>query len=468
MANKYLGSLRKGTNKTKTENGADTLKSTLNPLVDFFAMGGATRDNETLGLDLFKKAFAFDEQKAIRILFYLRDVRGGQGERNLFRNALEYLGKKEKKVGKKIVEYIPEYGRFDDMFSLPVDFYKEFIENQLTEDWKSDTPSLLAKWMPSENTSSKETRALAKEIREALGGTPRDYRKTLSALRKKIKLIEHNITDKDYDSIDYSKIPSQASLKYRKAFYRNDEARYSKFLEKVEKGEATINAATLYPYQVYDAVQDDQGTANALWKALPDYTDGRNALVVADVSGSMSGRPMSVSVSLALYFAERNKGQFKDHFITFSGNPHLQKITGKTLEQKMNSIENAEWEMNTNLKAVFELLVDTAVENDADPEEMPSTIYIISDMEFDECISGGTNFEAIDKMYKKAGYTRPNLVFWNVNAHQKNVPVEQDQEGVTLVSGCSASTFKLVVEGKTPVDLMEDVINSERYSKIVI
>lgn len=466
--NTYLSGLRKGTNKTKTENNADTLKSTLNPLVDFFALGGATRDNESLGLDLFKKAFSFDNQKAIRILFYLRDIRGGQGERKLFRNCLQYLGKSKKEVAKNIVKYIPEYGRYDDMFSLPVEMYSDTIKDQLEKDWDSKTPSLLAKWMPSENTSSRETVALAREIREALGGTPKEYRKVLSALRKKIKLIEHNLTEKDYNSLDYEKIPSQASLKYRKAFFRNDEKRYQLFLDSVVKGEKKINASTLYPYQVYDAVQEDQGTAEALWKNLPDYTDGRNALVVADVSGSMSGRPMSVSVSLALYFAERNKGIFKDHFITFSGNPHLQKITGKTLEQRMNSIERAEWEMNTNIKAVFKLLVDTAIENDSDPEEMPSTIYIISDMEFDECAEGGTNFEAIDKMYDKAGYKRPNLVFWNVNARNKQVPVEQNQEGVTLVSGCSASTFKLVVEGKTPIDLMEDVINSERYSKIKI
>lgn len=465
----YLQNLKKGTNKTKTENNADTLKSTLNPLVDFFALGGATRDNENLGLDLFKKAFSFDNQKAIRILFYLRDVRGGQGERKIFRNALEYLGKNEKKVAKKIAEYIPEYGRYDDMFVLPTDIFIPLVKEQLEKDWKSKTPSLLAKWMPSENTSSRDTVLLAKAIRESLGGTSREYRKLLSTLRARIKLVEHNLTEKDYDSLDYSRVPSQAGLKYRKAFFRNDEKGYQAFLDSVEKGETKINASTLYPYQIYDAVKNgDTQTPDALWKALPDYTRGNNALVVADVSGSMSGRPMSVSVSLALYFAERNKGQFKDHFITFSGSPQLQKISGRTLTQRMNSIETAAWEMNTNVKAVFELLVNTAVENDTPVEEMPSTIYIISDMEFDECNQGGTNFDAIDKMYKKAGYTRPQLVFWNVNAINKQVPVEEDQEGVTLVSGASPSTFKLVMENKTPVDLMEDVINSVRYQEIVL
>jgi hypothetical protein len=462
--NTYLKNLQKGTNKKLTENGADTLLSTMNPLVDFFAMGGATRDNPALGLDLFKKAFSFDNQKAIRILFYLRDIRGGQGERELFRNCLAYLGKSEKETAKKIVEYIPEYGRYDDMFSLPVDMFTPFIMEQISKDWKSDTPSLLAKWLPSENTSSKKTVSLAREIRSKLGATSKEYRKTLSTLREKIKLVEHNLTNKDYDSINYEIIPSQASLKYKKAFYRNDEVNYKAYIESVKKGEKKINASTLYPYQIYENVGDD--TAEALWGALPDYTQGNNAIVVADVSGSMSGRPMSVSVSLALYFAERNKGQFKDHFITFSEKPHIQKVTGKTLQQKMNSIETADWDSNTDLEAVFDLLVDTAVKNNSSPDEMPSTIYIISDMEFDSCIGGGTNFEAIDKKYKKAGYKRPHVVFWNVDARQKNCPVEENQEGVTLVSGSSASTFKLVMEGKTPTDLMEDVINSDRYLKI--
>lgn len=464
--NNYLSSLQKRTNKTTTENGADTLKSTLNPLVDFFALGGATRSNEALGLDLFKKAFACDEQKAIRILFYLRDIRGGQGERNLFRNALEYLGKSEKKVAQNIVQYIPEYGRYDDMFSLPTKMYVPLLMEQLEKDFKSKTPSLLAKWMPSENTSSADTRALAKEIREALGGSPKEYRQLLSLIRSRIKLVEHNLTEKDYDSLDYSKIPSQASLKYRKAFFRNDEKGYQAFLDKVVKGEAKINASTLYPYQIYENVGND--TAEALWKSLPDYTRGNNAIVVADVSGSMSGRPMAISVSLALYFAERNRGQFKDYYITFSAEPQLQKIHGKTLMSKMNSIQTTDVGYNTDLNKVFKLLVDTAVKNDTDPEDMPDTIYVISDMEFDYPDVGGTNHTAIKKMYKGTKYKVPNLVYWNVDARNKQVPVEENEAGVTLVSGASPSTFKLVVEGKTPLDLMEDVINSDRYSPIVL
>ena len=466
----YLTNLGLAANRqAQTENGAVTLRSTQNPLVDFFALAGSTRNNPTLGIDLFKKSFAADRQAAIRILFYLRDVRGGQGERALFRNALAYLAEYENELTSKLVEHVPEYGRWDDLFGLQVEKFMPMLEAQLDEDLDSETPTLLAKWMPSENTSSQKTRALARGMMKALGYTSKKYRQTLSKLRARIKLVEHKMSAKEWAAIEYDKVPSQASLKYRKAFGRNDYERYTKFLEKVTKGEAKINTSTLYPYQVYDAV-GTQG-AEQMWANLPDYTDGRNALVVCDVSGSMftSEKPsaISISVSLALYFAERNTGIFKDHFFTFSSSPELQKIQGKTLMDKINSIQKSEWGMNTNLNKVFTLLVDTAVKNHADPAEMPDTIYVISDMEFDACASL-TNFEAIDEMYKASGYTRPQLVFWNVQARNKHVPVTENQQGVTLVSGASASTFKLVMEGKTPLDLVMEIVNSDRYAPIVV
>lgn len=462
----YLNQLGSSMNKeARTENGAVTLRTSNNPLVDFFALAGATRKNHELGIDLFKKAFAFDRQSAIRVLFYLRDIRGGQGERALFRNCLAYLAEHEKEVSDKIVQFVPEYGRFDDYFGLQIETFLPILKEQLEKDKVSDTPSLLGKWMPSENTSSKKTQTLARGMMSALGMSSREYRKMLSALRKKIHLVEQDMSKKEWGVIEYGKIPSQASLKYRKAFGRNDGKRYTAYLASVTKGEEKINTSTLYPYQVYEAV-GTQG-AEQLWANLPDYTQGKNAIVVADVSGSMSGRPMSVAVSLALYFAERNEGQFKDHFITFSSNPHLQKIVGTTLRDKMNSIERADWEQNTNIYRVFELLVNTAITNKAPSHEMPETIYIISDMEFDEC-GQQTNFEAIDALYKNTDYKRPNLVFWNVNARQKQVPVSSQDKNVTLVSGYSPSAFKLAVENKTPEELVMHIVDSDRYAQIVI
>lgn len=458
----FLNQLGAQMNRTLTENGAPTLVTSNNPLVDFFGLAGATRGNEQLGLDLFLKAFAFDKQSAIRILFYLRDIRGGQGERALFRNCLKYLAEHEKETSDKIVGFVPEYGRWDDIFGLHIETIMPMIEAQLELDQKSDTPSLLAKWLPSENTSSSKTKTLARGMRTALNKSPKEYRQMLSSLRKKISLVEQKMSKKEWGVIDYSKLPSQAGLKYRKAFSRNDGTRYGAYLEAVTAGTEKMNASTLYPYQVYKAV----GTVGAeqMWSSLPDYTMGKNAIVVADVSGSMSGDPMAVSVSLALYFAERNVGAFKDHFITFSSNPTLQKINGTTLRDKVNSIERAQWDMSTNLYKVFTCILET----NAPASEMPETIYIISDMEFDSATEGMTNFEAIDALYKAKELKRPNLVFWNVNARNKQVPVEQNQNGVTLVSGLSPSTFKLAVENLSPVDLVMQVVNSERYATIVV
>lgn len=464
--NKFLDSLFDETSLGRTENGALTLTRSGSPLVDFFAQAGAMRNNRKGALDLFKKAFAEDRQSAVRILFYLRDVRGGQGERDLFRNCLEYIGNDFPKVFDKIVEHVSEYGRWDDLF-FDNESALDIVASQLKKDKRSKTPSLLAKWLPTINASSLVTRAKARFMAKKLGLDEIEYRKTLVSIRKKIGIVEAQMSAKKWKEIDYSRVPSQASRIYKDAFKEHDEKRYEAFIAKAEKGEVKINSATLYPYQIYkDAQYNYSKTLEALWKQLPDFTQGKNALVVADVSGSMSGDPMAVSVSLALYFAERNKGQFQNHFLTFSANPKLQRITGSTLRDKMNSIESSEWGMNTDLEAVFNLIINTAVKNDTPVEEMPETIYIISDMEFDSCVEDDTNYNVMKKKFEANGYKLPNIVFWQVNARGGNLPVKHNENGVAMVSGFSPSIFKLVVENKTPEQVMFDVINSERYSPI--
>jgi hypothetical protein len=466
--NNFLSALHE-TSKGLTTNGAQTFTRTASLLVDFYAQAGAMRENPSKALDLFKKAFAEDREKAIKILFYLRDIRGGQGERTLFRLCLQYLGETHPEVFEKIIQYVPEYGRFDDIFfdnQKCFDFFKE----QLAKDFTSEKEvSLLAKWLPTINASSKNTVAKAKLFARNLGWNDRQYRVNIRDLRKKIRTVEELMSARKWDEIEYEKVPSQASRIYRHAFGKHDETRYTKYLEAVEKGEKKINAGTLYPYQIYKDVDSNYSpTLEALWKALPDYTRGKNALVVADVSGSMAGDPMAVSVSLALYFAERNKGAFKDHFITFSAKPQLQKIVGKTLEEKMQSIQSSHWGMNTDLAAMFRLIVDTAVTNKLPQEDLPETLYIISDMEFDSCCDKHTNFEHAKKMFETNGYKLPNVVFWNVNASGENLPVRENEKGVSLVSGFSPVIFAIAVENKTPYQVMIDTISSERYAVIKI
>lgn len=465
----YLNSLYTVTSKGRTENDAITFTRSGSSLLDFYAQAGAIRGNKEKALELFKKAFSEDRQNTIRTLFYLRDVRGGQGERELFRYCLEWLGTAYPEIFQKIVTFVSEYGRWDDLFFDNEQCFSLLIE-QLKSDIESDTPSLLAKWLPTINASSKRTQEKAKFLAQKLGLHPIEYRRILSKLRKQIGIVERKMSAHEWSEINYSHVPSQASRIYKNAFLKHDESRYSTFIDKAETGEAKINAGTLYPYQIYESVHKDYSKPlEALWNQLPDYTMGKNAIVVADVSGSMSGIPMSVSVSLALYFAERNKGQFKDHFITFSGTPQLQRIQGQNLLDKMNSIEHAEWQQNTDLQAVFDLLIDTAVANETPKEEFPETIYIISDMEFDSACDRHTNFEEIKLKYVRSGYRIPNVVFWNVDARSgENLPTQKGEHGVALVSGFSPVIFKIAVENKTPEQVMFDTINSERYAKITI
>jgi hypothetical protein len=469
VKNGLIAGLSKATSKGLTENGAVTFTESGSANLDFFAQAGAMRKNPSAALELFKKAFYEDRQTSVRVLFYLRDIRGGQGERKLFRTCLEWLGEQEQDIFEKIISHVPEYGRWDDIFFDNAACFR-FINSQLMVDDNADNPSLLAKWLPTINAKSKNTRQAAMFMAKNLQIDDISYRRWVRDLRKKIATVEEKMSARDWKSIDFSKVPSQASRIYKNAFERHDGERYGKFIEKATKGEVKINASTLYPYQIYDSVNSDYSkTLEALWNQLPDYTQGRNALVVADVSGSMSGTPLSVSVSLALYFAERNKGQFKDYFITFSAQPKLQKVVGKTLKEKMANINNAQWDMNTDLQAVFDTILDTAVANMTSADEMPSTLYIISDMEFDMACGNHTNFEVIEKKYAKAGYKIPTIVFWNVDAKTgKNLPARADQKNVSMVSGFSPSIFKIAVENKTAEQVMVETVNSERYAPIVL
>lgn len=476
----FLDELQKNTNQAVTENGAPTNKSSLNPCLDFFALAGAMRNRLVDAQHLFAKAFLTYPLTAIRTLFYLRDIRGGQGEREVFRACLVELKKTDEETYHKVLKFIPEYGRWDD---LPISDGVELIKKQFEEDEKAmengQPVSLMAKWLPSENASSKKSKERATKLSKLLDLKPSQYRKKVVALRKYIKLLEQNMSNGEWSDIQYDKLPSQAFRKHVKAFRRHDQERFEKFLDAAQSGEKKVNTNTLFTYEVFDTVKHDTQAANAMWANLPNYVE-HDALVVADVSGSMMGRPMSVSVSLALYFAERNKGLMSGYFMTFSDNPELVRVTGNTLEQKLNMIENANWGGTTNLERTFEVILNAALN---DPEkELPKVIYIISDMEFDSCVRssaasrGGwygdpineTVFENARNKFKAAGLTLPHVVFWNVDARNDQLPATKFDNNVTLISGCSQSTFKYAVEGKSPEESMDDIINSERYAQIVL
>ena len=422
----------------------------------------------------------------MKTLFFARDVRGGLGERKVFRVCLQWLAHNAPASVKKNIPYVAEFGRWDDLLSLlgtPCE--KDamlLIKKQLEADLESmdmgDDVSLLAKWLPSVNASNAQTVQYAKKIARFLGMTDATYRKTLVKLREHIRIIENSLREKDY-SFDYSKQPSKAMFKYRKAFYRNDGERYGEFLGKVSRGEAQLHTGTLTPYEIikpffYEHVGDQEASAiDATWNAQEDFTRDENALVVIDGSGSMYSRtdpmPATVALSLGIYYAERNTGAFHNHFITFSERPQLVEIKGETILEKVRYCHDYNEVANTNIQKVFELILRAAVNNNVPQSEMPSTLYIISDMEFDCCARGAelTNFEYAKKIFAEAGYDLPRVVFWNVQSRNKQQPVTQNEQGVALVSGCSPRIFSMLKSGiLSPLGYMLDILGAERYEKI--
>ena len=482
-----LEHLKNEANRTYTENGAVTHTTTYCDCLDLFATIGALRsagDQEILGR--FVRAFTEDPDLAMKTLFFARDVRGGLGERKVFRVCLQWLAHNAPASARKNIPFVAEFGRWDDLLSLlntpcekdALGLIKKQLEADLEAMDMGDDVSLLAKWLPSVNASNAQTVAYAKRIARFLGMTDATYRKTLVKLRERIRIIENSLREKDY-SFDYAKQPSKAMFKYRKAFYRNDGERYGEFLNKVSRGEAQLHTGTLTPYEIInpffrDQVRDQEAAAiDATWNAQEDFTVGENALVVIDGSGSMYGygepMPATVALSLGIYFAERNVGSFRNHFITFSGKPQLVEIKGETILEKVRYCHNYNEVANTNIQKVFELILRTAVKNKVPQTEMPSTLYIISDMEFDYCAEGAdiTNFEYAKKIFADAGYQLPRVVFWNVQSRNQQQPVTQNEQGVALVSGCSPRIFNMLKSGiLSPLGYMLDILGAERYQRI--
>lgn len=481
----FMKALETELNTTETLNGAKAYASTLNSSLDLFGKIAACRNDVNQAQRLFALAFKEDPETATRILFWARDIRGGQGERTVFRNLFKYLVEENGEIGAKLVSLVPEYGRWDDLLVLENTSAWETVLNAIQTQLDLDRlhlktdgkVSLLAKWLPSINASSKDSKRLGRKIASHLGLSERDYRKVMSNLRTQIRIVEQAMCSREWSAIDYSKLPSRAAFMYRKAFQKQDGERYAQYLSAVEKGEAKINASTLYPYDIveqylYKGARNDK-TIDLQWEALPNYMEDKqfNGLVVADVSGSMYGRPMAVSISLAMYIAERNNSPvWKDKFLTFSERPELQTIVGSTIGRRVDNLSRAAWQMNTDLMAVFKTVLDAGMSNDVAPEDMPQKLIIVSDMQFDRCCRSNkrTNFEQIQKLYRKAGYEMPQLVFWNVNAIGGNVPITMHDTGTCLVSGCSPSILKSILTDKvvTPVDTMNDTVYSDRYAPI--
>ena len=504
--NTFMNSLQNTYNFKRTENGALAHKSTGSAVYDMFAMGAAYRSRSDADcILLFKNAFEEDETLALKCLFYIRDCRGGQGERRFFRVCMRWLAENHPERAAALAEYVPEYGRYDDWFKIyfgtPVEGQViKMMKSQLSTDMfcKKNAVSLLAKWMPSENASSKETIRMAKEIRIAFGISAKEYRQMLSKLRAKINVLERLMSANRWDEIEFDKIPSKAGLVYKNAFARRDII--AKKYERFAKDKTTkVNASTLYPYEVVakatqhmgygwgsclNISEVDRAMVNKYWENLPDYLNGKDCsmMCVVDTSGSMVRRdaaaPINVAISLGLYCAERIGGPFKNHYISFSSRPQLIKTEGVDFVDKVYRIFRTNLCENTNLEAVFDLLLATAKKPGVSAWDIPKTIVVISDMEIDRGSgnywgsnahrwtkeSASTEMETIRKKWAAAGLKMPKLVYWNVDA--RNNTILDAGSNVTFVSGMSPVIFQQVLTGKTGYDLMLDKLMSERYKDI--
>ncbi len=475
---------------TRTENGAVALATTGDARLDFFSVAGSLRTADRLRIErLFAEAFKADPLFATKIAFYLRDVRGGLGERKTFRTLLQYMAKYHPEALRPNLDLIGVYGRYDDMYCLigtPLeDEMWEAMKKQFEEDRKDlengRAISLLAKWIKTADASSKQTRRLGILTAQKLGYQVYEFKRIVRAMRKHIGVVETLMSTGKWDQIKYSEVPSRAMMIYRNAFMKHDAGRYGKFVEKAVKGEETIHSAALYPYDIVEKVLQmgwssysikENDTLEAQWRQLPNYVEaGTNALVIADTSGSMHGRPLATSVGLAVYFAERNTGAYHNMFMSFSGTSRIQLIKGETLAQKIRSINMSDWQNNTNLKAAFEHVLEIALQNHVAPEDMPKSLIVISDMEIDYCgDKNWTFYEMMAKKFRKNGYIIPNIIFWNVASRNDVFHADKNRAGVQLVSGQSTTVFRQVMQcvGMNPVEAMEKIIGSERYAAITV
>lgn len=470
-------------NFTRTENGAVAIKSTGDKCLDFFGSIGALRNADDVRIQrLFVDAYKEDPLTAVKILFYGRD-REGLGERKVFRNIINYCAKYHPEAIRPNIDLIGFYGRWDDVYALvdtPLeDEMWEIVKQQLQSDvegMKNQIPiSLLGKWLKTADASSKNTRKMGIYTAKKLGYSVYEYKRIVKSLRKYIKVVEGLMSAQKWDEIDYSKVPSRAMMTYRNAFYRHDEDRFKDFTTKALTGEVKINSSTLYPYDIIEKYlykHEAGDILEAQWRQLPNYIeDGTNAIVMADVSGSMYGRPMATSIGLAMYFAERNKGNYHNLFMTFSSDPTIVNIKGETLKQKIDFIHSANWGMSTNLKAAFDEILQLAIDNNVPADDMPKSLIVVSDMEIDFC--GDKDWTFYDQMkanYASNGYEIPNVVFWNVDSRNDTFHADSKRKGVQLCSGQSVTVFKQLMDciGMTPVEMMYKVINSDRYEPITI
>lgn len=484
--NEFLKAMKQDTNYGYTENGGIKHNSTLDKVLDMFALGGSmrSRSDEDVIL-LFKEAYEEDATLALRCLFYLRDVRGGQGERRFFRVCLKWLARENPEEVEHLIPLVAEYGRWDDLFELFDTKVEDAMMGYVLYSINQNRDHLLYKWMPSINTSSRATQERGRKFAREFDMTEKQYRKMLSEGRKACHLVETLMSQQHWDQIAFDKLPSRAGLLYKNAFMRREETK-ERYAEFMASKETKVNAGVLYPVDIAHQIYNSRYPSNTerqawqkFWDNLPNYYGDKeeSGIAVVDTSGSMWGTPLEAAVSMGAYVAERGKGPFKNHFITFSNFPKLVEFSGTDIYDKFMRARDADWGGSTNIEAVFDLLLTTALNHHMKNVDLPKTLYIFSDMEFNACVTSNTRstysygqkvidtvIEAQGHKWARYGYKLPRVIFWNLDARHNNIPAIGD--GFSYVSGFSPVMIEQILSGKDGRDLMLEKLNSVRYSPI--
>lgn len=487
-------------NMTTTENGHTAASTTGDALLDLYGQVGALRgQDEARIFALFDRAVAEDVLLAAKLLFYTRDARGGVGERDLFRKLAKYAAEKYPELLVNNLELFPEFGRWDDLYALAdTQLGKaafKVLYNQYSHDIcrvnTKEPISLVGKWLKSCNASSPETKRLGKLTAKQFGLDEKTYRQGLTMLRNRIRIVETQMSKGEWGKIDYEKLPSKAGLQYREAFKRHDEERYKGYLEAVKNGEKKINAKMNTPQDLVHAYGSRPGGVNgsedptieAMWKNLPDYIHSdENVLCMVDVSGSMYGRPIEVSTGLGMYFAQHNRGAFHNLFMTFESMPRFRKLDDeKSFRENLLDVLNVPWGGSTDLNRACESMLDFAIRNHVPQKDMPTRLIIISDMEIDEAtgywgynvdFSNILHIDELRQMYERAGYSMPQVIYWNVESRGNHFQTRSDVPGAMLASGSSPAVFEAVMEMKdleiTPYMAMLEVLNGSRYETVTV
>lgn len=472
-------------NQTTTTLNGDVAKVTTgNALLDYVGLIGGMRNSEASEiLRLFQNMFQENPVVALQLLFHTRDIQnrggGGLGERRIFYIIFMYLIKSHPNIADALATLIPEYGYWGDIRELAkmcfkskeILFAEKLILFQTYWMFTQEDNALAAKWAVDENEKNKEFREFAlNTITSALSVSRKQYRQAVVQLRKGV--VERLMSEQRWNEITYEHVPARAMKLYRKAFAKHDATRYGQYVEAAKEGKTKINAGVLNPVELYKKLVTFDSTIEAQWRQLPNYVDENcNALVMADVSGSMSGTPMDVCISLAIYFAERNKGIFKNHFLTFSAKPALQEVRGKDLREKARNLARAHWDMNTDLDAAFDMILKSAVKARVAAEDMPNVILVITDGQFDSSSCGFkmSAHERIEQKYVKAGYKLPHIVYWNVNVAKPTFPALTNKY-TTLASGYSPSILKNVFEviknKDATFNIIDAILKTGRYDDI--